>query len=137
MRVLTATKETQMQRSNDFFFAEEGELVILGSECDDEKVDGKCGCRRAMVGVRSHKSTTTMIVSESNLDEEALKDIVRRSLTENGWLKGCPEKEANEMVDALCDMNRKVAETFPVGTVIERRGVMFGARVPRIEIVPH
>ena len=52
MKVLVGTKETQGQRSNDFSWAEDGELVMFGSECDREDVDGTCGCRRAMSGLR-------------------------------------------------------------------------------------
>ncbi len=47
MKVLTATTKTQGARKNDFCFCDEGEMVMLGSECDGETADGSCGCKRA------------------------------------------------------------------------------------------
>jgi hypothetical protein len=64
MKVLVATEETQGRRPNDFCFTEEGELVLFGSECSRETIDGPCGCRRSLVGVRSGMATTTVRVVE-------------------------------------------------------------------------
>ncbi|OGV70911.1 MAG: hypothetical protein A2283_22065 [Lentisphaerae bacterium RIFOXYA12_FULL_48_11] len=66
MKVLVATRRTQGRRDNDFNFCEEGELLIYGSECDAEAVDGHCGCRRALVGMTSGKATTTFLVQGSS-----------------------------------------------------------------------
>ncbi|WP_190814725.1 DUF7715 family protein [Saccharopolyspora pogona] len=46
--VLMATYRTQGQRSTDFAWVPEGELVILASACDRDRgnPDGSCGCTR-------------------------------------------------------------------------------------------
>ena len=57
MRVLVATKKTQKQRENDFSFVPENELLYFGSQCSGEKVDGSCGCKRSLVGVKCLMAT--------------------------------------------------------------------------------
>jgi len=69
MKVLVATEETQGHRKTDFCWTEEGELVFFGSECTRETIDGECGCRRSLCGLRTRKATTTFRVVER---EEAL-----------------------------------------------------------------
>lgn len=122
MKVLVATKATQGQRKNDFGNAEEGELVGFGSECDDEAVDGRCGCRRAMVGLGSRKATTTfMVVERPDLDLEGLITAVHQSLIAGGWTTaGDPEGLAWAKDDAkqLADL----ATYFPLGSILEKRG---------------
>ena len=41
-------------------WCEEGELVRFATECDGERVDGRCGCRRSMTGMSTLKATTTV-----------------------------------------------------------------------------
>jgi hypothetical protein len=59
MKVFVSTKDGQGIRNNDFSWTNEGELVKFALECDGEKIDGKCGCRRSMSGFDTHKATTT------------------------------------------------------------------------------
>lgn len=58
MKVLVATTKRQGMRKNDFCHATEGELVKFSFECDGEKVDGKCGCKRSMGGINSRELPT-------------------------------------------------------------------------------
>jgi hypothetical protein len=122
MKVLVATGETQRQRSNDFTWCREGELVKFGSECDGETVDGCCGCRRSMAGVECNKSTTTMKVVWMDLTRDDLTDMLRDNYKRAGWYKlmgpeGAEERIKNEVAELL-----RMAADFPVGCVVEKRG---------------
>ena len=52
MHVLTATSQSQGQRSNDYTFTIEGELVRLDDVCATDRADpdGGCGCGRGFAG---------------------------------------------------------------------------------------
>ncbi len=129
MKVLVATKEKQGFRKNDFMFAEEGELVRSGSECDGETVDGHCGCRRCMSGVKSLKSTTTVkVVDQSDMSPELLRQEVRASLERGGWLTLMDKKEADEWVESESAELQRLAGQFETGTVLEKRGDAFQVR---------
>lgn len=130
MKVLVATSKTQGQRENDFHFANEGEVVIFGSECDREAVDGKCGCRRSMVGCESRKATTTFLVVERPIDQAGLETTVRMSLTEGGWVGkewSDPAADAEWVREDAAELAR-VAAHFATGTVLEKRGTTFKER---------
>lgn len=129
MKLLTATKELQGQRKNDFNHATEGELVKFGSECDCESVDGVCGCKRSLVGLVSHKATTTFKVLDVDISHSELERQIEVSLATGGWAKLMDEKELAEMVrtDAKDLMN--LGEHFKEGTIIEKRGSKFQSRV--------
>ena len=121
MKVLTATKETQGQRRNDFSWTEEGELVRFTCfECD-HAIDGKCGCRRSMAGTKSSKATTTMKVVDSPMSRESFEDKLARSLAEAGWLRG-DRKKADKWVRDDTDELLRIADTFDVGDIVEKRG---------------
>jgi len=116
MKLLVATKEGQGKRANDFSHAGEGEIVRFGMECDGEEVDGGCGCRRSMCGMLSARATTTMKVDDLRIDIEKLTDLMAISLKLGGWdaLVGRAREEAEELV--------RLADKFPVGAIIEKRG---------------
>lgn len=119
IKVFVATKETQGDRDNDFFWSKEGELVLLPFECDGEEIDGGCGCRRCMSGFESFKSTTTFKVKSLSRSPEWYIRAVRQALQKAGWLKmGVSEKEARNMARELL----RKAHEYPEGTVLERRG---------------
>jgi hypothetical protein len=119
MRVLVATTETQGQRKNDFFNADEGELVHFGSECDGEDVDGSCGCRRCMSGLDTAKATTTFKIVEMDMTEEDLTAKLATFYHDKWHIEG---SEANELaVEEVSDLNSIVA-TFDIGEVLEKRG---------------
>ena len=123
MLFLVGTKETQGKRKNDFSHTEDGEVLMFGSECDGEKVDGGCGCRRALAGVKTAKATTTMKVADVS------EDVIRAGMVGflvNKW--SFDEAEATEFVNEDIKELHKIAEFFGEGTVLERRGRKFGER---------
>ena len=123
MLMLAATKKTQGQRSNDFCWANEGELVRPGSVCDGEHdPDGPCGCNRSMVGLDSHKATTTIEVIDSPLDRCEIVEMFVKSHKDCGWIVN--QEEIEIMVDTL----GVVAEDFGVGAVPEFRADVFERR---------
>jgi hypothetical protein len=128
MHVLVATTELQGRRGSDFCHTVEGELVYLGSECDIETIDGGCGCRRSMAGMDSRKGTTTIkVIDPADMTRELLRQLVRAALERGGWLR--PEDPSNEdWVSGMTDYLAEVAESFPAGAVLERRGGVFRER---------
>lgn len=119
MKVLVATKETQGRRRNDFSWTDEGEFVCFPFECDGEQIDGTCGCKRSFSGFSTHKSTTTAKVVEKGITEEQFVELYRHSQTAAGWVKygDLDPTVAREAAELL-----RIADTFPVGTVVEKRG---------------
>lgn len=120
--VLVATKETQGRRKNDYSHATEGEIVTFGMECDRESVDGKCGCKRALVGTESLKATTTMRVEARDLTEAQLAEIVYKGLEKGGWTKIGTEAENRKWAADNAHDLLDVARAFHVGDVVEKRG---------------
>ena len=123
MRFLVATKETQGKRKNDFSFTTEGEMLSFGFECDGESIDGSCGCRRSMGGMETHKATTTMKVVETNMSKQQLLDAYSKSMKVAGWTD-LPEEFIEQDVAEII----KIAEFFPEGTILEKRGNSFKER---------
>ena len=123
MKLLVATKETQGARANDFYGANENEVVVFSFECDSE-IDGFCGCRRAMTGVDSGAGSTTFKVIESN---RTLKDI-KNVFIERYKKIGIEADEAKEMAEESAKDLAEVANQFSLGQIIERRGYDFQAR---------
>ena len=118
LNVFVATQKTQGQRKNDFCHAIEGEIVRVGSQCDRERVDGRCGCRRCLVGLQSGKGTTTFLTVEQEITESQLIEMVRQSLETGGWLKFMTADDVKEEARQILTL----AKPFPVGSVVERRG---------------
>ena len=115
MKVLVATTETQGQRTNDFSYCIEGELVTVGLVCmtDRRDPDGGCGCGRAFAGLNSHRATTTAKVKQVDLSEADYVEALRSSLSQQGW----PTEDVEELADWLAQL---VSE-WAVGTIVERR----------------
>jgi len=133
-KVLTATAATQGMRKNDFSHTEEGELVTYGFECDGETVDGVCGCKRSLIGMSTHKATTTFKVESKELSDSELTERIRASLAESGWIGNggpwTPEKD-EEFVKAQFRDTVDLWSIFndvPDGAVLERRGDSFRVR---------
>lgn len=117
-KVFVATLQTQGRRKNDFCFAKEGELLRFTTECDGERVDGPCGCRRALSGMESQKATTTFTVQETSLSKERFAETLAASYAAAGF--GAiltPEFVREEAAELL-----RLASSFPIGCVIEKRG---------------
>jgi len=128
MKILVATAETQGRRKNDFCWTEEGELVGFAMECDGETVDGKCGCKRSLSGLKTHKATTTIKVVEMDITMEGYVEKIHESLKAAGWItqedKGEGLKWAQEDAKELA----RIANAFTVGIIVEKRGKRFQER---------
>ena len=122
MRILVATTKTQGARKNDFCFVPEAEPVMFGFECDNEPIDGGCGCRRAMVGVSCLKATSTVAVAETPLDRDGLVADFVKSSKRSGF--NLTAAEVAPMADDII----RIAGRFGTGAVLERRGDAFRAR---------
>ena len=116
MKLIVATKEKQGVRENDFHHTNEGEIVYFGFECDCETVDGPCGCKRSLVGIDSHKASTTFKVVEKNITETELNKMLKDSLAKAGW------DVKDSAVESDARMLIRLAKRFLIGTVLERRG---------------
>lgn len=130
MKILVATKETQGQRKNDFNWCNEGEAVTFAFECDGEKIDGRCGCRRSMSGTTTLKATTTMKVVESEMSKDSFKTIICNSLKNGGWLEN--NSEADNLVEDDVNELLRIASEFPVNSIIEKRGNKFQKRLTSV-----
>lgn len=117
MKLIVATKEKQRMRENDFHHADEDEIVYFGTECDCETVDGPCGCKRSLVGIESHKGSTTFKVVEKDITEKELRKMLKENLAKAGWGQ-ISNRAINSDVRGLI----RLAEQFPVGSILERRG---------------
>jgi len=136
MKVLAATTETQGERSNDFCFTVPGELLMPSLiECTGEKPDGGCGCRRSLGGVSSHVATTTMeVVEREGLGPKTLTEIFVVSLKDGGWDKLLPEETVLAEAHKCAEYIASVANAFPAGAILERRGAIYRARrIPKGE----
>jgi hypothetical protein len=116
MKVLIATADTQGQRSNDFTYLIDGELVTPASLCDrdDGNPDGPCGCWRSFTGLVSGKSGTTAKVADLDMTFEDWAAIFASSAASRGFTVSTPEHMTELMLE--------LAAAFDVGDVIERRG---------------
>ena len=123
VRLLVATLRTQGDRDDDFARCEPGELVMPPVHACEEPVDGPCGCRRSLVGVRTFEATTTVEVADLPMTMDELCDVVRRSLTAAGWL-GCVDdaEVADQWVADIAWELVQAGARFATGTVLERRG---------------
>jgi len=116
MKVLTATSRTQGQRSNDFHWCIEGELVHFGMVCAADRTDpdGGCGCGRAFAGLNSHRATTTAMIREiEGFTRGDYIEAIRSSLSQQGWDPATAQDEADELIGLIRD--------WPAGAVAERR----------------
>ena len=122
MKLLVATARTQQTRASDFCFVPEGEPVTFGLACHSGRgsIDRGCGCQRCLVGVGCRKGTTTFEVAERpDLDREGLITLLRDSVMA---AYGLPLREAETQAAREADELSRLAELFPVGTVLEKRG---------------
>lgn len=118
-KYLVATKETQGSRKNDFSHCEEGVFVNFHSECDGEKVDGKCGCRRSLSAIGGGATTTFKIVE---INDTQATDIVAR--IQEHYVKNWAMGEADAQKQAVDDyvLMSGLAQHFKVGDILEKRG---------------
>lgn len=136
IKILIETRETQGARESDFNFCDSAEPVKFGFECDCDKndIDGRCGCRRALVGIFTSRGTTTFTVAERPLTADDYVSLCLGAERVNGWIqKDSSEAEIKEYEEAAREALR-VAEQFPVGAILEKRGDVIQQRVKTEEI---
>lgn len=121
MKLLVSTKHGQGGRKSDFSWVPEDEVLIFAFECDTDKgnIDGVCGCRRSMSGLKCRSATTTFKVAEVDMTEEGLKEELT-AYYQNAWRFA--EAEARELAEADADQLIELGQTMPMNTVIEKRG---------------
>ena len=121
MKIITATSATQGQRSNDYNWCIEGEIVlppVVICRRDRDDPDGGCGCGRGWSGANSHRATTTAVVRERELTLTEYTEAIRSSLEYGGWWPDVVDGVGlNAMVAYLSDL----AASYPVGAVLEKR----------------
>ena len=130
LKVMVSTHETQGTRANDFCWVPDGELVNFAMECDGEAVDGSCGCRRSMGGLISHKATTTIRVVEREMTTEQYVQAVYDSYVSGGWAAIDTGEDWKEIAQADVEDLLQIADTFPLNSVLEKRGNTFVLRGP-------
>ncbi len=132
MKVVTATSKTQGARPDDFSFTIEGELVTWGPECDDEAIDGACGCKRSMYGVDSlNKTTTFEVTDDPAMTVEILAAKISDFLVAGGWFKS--EADGLPLAREYAGLTRGLTCMFDAGSILERRGKRFSMRqAPRV-----
>lgn len=123
MKILVATAEGQGKRTDDFFEADEGEIVMPVMTCD--QTHEACACHRAMVGVRTGRETTTAIVVESDMSRAEYRRALRDAVSS----KQLAELNVPAAIfDAQADEYLRLAAALPLGVVIERDGDDFNPR---------
>lgn len=127
MKVLVATSKGQGGRRNDFMHATEGEPVGLSFECDGERVDGSCGCRRSFSGIDSRLATTTAEVVDLPVTRE---QFLARYLKEQvaAWGLDADDPEERLLVEAECEELLSIAGAMPLGAIVEKRGAAVQTR---------
>lgn len=130
MKILVATNEGQGGREDDYFEAEEGELVMPVIECD--RLHDGCICNRVMVGVRTGKETTTAIVLQSDMTRAEYRRAIRDGAARVFAGLTLPASIFESQADALLQL----AAELPVGIVIERDGEDFNPR-PFADVTTH
>ena len=132
MKVLTATNQTQGWRGNDFCWAIEGEMVVFPPlECGRGAIDDGCGCRRSMAGLVSHLATTTIeVVDREGLNPDTYFMLISDGLRDQGYVTDdlMRNGKVNEWLRDIADELMWMADAFPAGTVLERRGDVVGVR---------
>lgn len=118
MKILVATKETQGQRENDFFWTKENEVLMDSFECERDKTpDGSCGCKRSLVGVETKKGTTTFRVAESVLMKTEVIELFMKSFEE-----AFPSVNLSQEAEDSANYILEIAEKFEVEEILEKRG---------------
>lgn len=147
MLVLVATNDLQGTDPGDYHFTVEGELVTpLAAECASGE---RCGCNRGFPGLASGFATTTaMVVERPGVTEEDLRDAVFDWLDRGGWIElfeqtaidRCPvndhgfdpDDDVDDLIDSIIDEHvdgvHQVCASYPVGTVVARRGTLVTTR---------
>jgi hypothetical protein len=120
MKVLHATASTQGQRTDDFCFCTEGELVVVPAmTCTGERAGDPCGCARALAGAASQSGTTTAVVAEVDMAHTEWREAVAAAYVASGWFSSV--EEVDQFLLNENELLRAAAAELPVGTVVEYR----------------
>ena len=128
MKILVATRDTQGARRNDFCHAQDGEVLFHGFECDKERVDGPCGCKRSFSGMTTLKAATTFKVVEAEITRAQFTERLTDALVKGGWFNRPLDTGDATVLSSITGMMLGIADAFPAGTVLERRGKKIVAR---------
>lgn len=131
MQVLVATPDTQGHRPSDFCHVPADEPVSFVFECDRDRdrLDGPCGCRRSMGGLLAGGATTTMrVIDDPTMTPERLTALVREHYVRGGWVKVLGDADLNALVAEEVPELCRMAASFPIGAVVEKRGDVFRER---------
>lgn len=95
MKVIVATSESQGERTTDYHFAIEGELIEIQEPCGRDRRAGPgevgCGCSRGFAGLSSHRATTTVRIAEiPGLTVADYVSALEASLEAGGWIHQKP-----------------------------------------------
>ncbi|MFV0257095.1 MAG: hypothetical protein ACK5PP_01420 [Acidimicrobiales bacterium] len=133
VKLLVATTEAQGNRSDDYAWAVDGELVYIpDGTCDCEV----CGCTSGFAGMASARSSTTaLVVDRPDLRPEDLSGALADSLERQGWTPGVDPEVDAELLAHLLARLRAAADHFPPGAVLERRGDIVRRRA-QVEPIP-
>ncbi len=126
MKVFVATSEGQGSRSSDFFNSKEDELVFFSAECgsDMSNVDGSCGCRRCMDDSEGN-GTTTFKVEDLEITREGYFEKHIECLIKSGRFSAEEVEDDLEYHRQEAKILLQAAEIFPVGEILEKRGMIF------------
>lgn len=135
MLVLVATSELQGTAHGDYCWTVDGELVTpVAAACDAPE---SCGCGVGFPGLASSRATTTaQVVELAHLSERELREVIEGALEREGWFDlldtpcedpactdpACAELLRAELVDEHVESIAAVCASFPVGTIVGRRG---------------
>jgi hypothetical protein len=100
-------------------------------ECGYGSIDDDCGCRRSMAGLVSRRATTTVeVVGRRGLDPETYFTIVSDGIRDQGYVteEMMKDHEVSSWLRHLTHELMHIAGSFPVGTVLERRGDLLSVR---------
>lgn len=127
MLVLVATRDLQGTAAGDYCWTVDGELVTpVVAECCTPDT---CGCAVGFPGLASSRATTTAkVVDLPHLTEQDVRDVVEGALERDGWFDLIDPDDAGELVAEHLECIAAVCASFPVGTVVGRRGSQIFSR---------
>ncbi len=122
VNVLISTTQTQGDRTGDFCWVPDGELVArYGFVCDSERPGYPgCGCGRAFGGFTTHKSTTSAMVVASDLTEAEWRARLHQTLLDTGWATAMLADDLAGFIDELVAFDLGAAAKLPPGSIVGR-----------------
>jgi hypothetical protein len=118
MKMLTIHRPN-LAGPNDFCYGIDGELCMtFTTTCDNRD----CGCDRAAVGLNSAQASTTVRVTELDIDHNDAAVAVMGYLSNSGWCDLFDSvTEIRAASDSFVTANAEVAQGYPEGTVLRPR----------------